>query len=129
MAGNLKVNRDSFTGREIYTELDSIEKAKDIAKYMGSQFAPGTITKLVTLNETKHPIIPRLLGINTYVYNVKELERNAKRASTRALQDAGKRQSFYKRKIERAESEHEKGNISQDELNETIDKNKEEIKR
>ncbi|RLB67345.1 MAG: hypothetical protein DRH03_11110 [Deltaproteobacteria bacterium] len=129
MIGNLKVNRDSFTGREIYTELDGTEKAKDIALYLGKQFSPGTFTKLYSLSETKHPIMPRLAGVNTYIYNKKELARRADYASKRALLDAGKRQSFYKRKIERAESKYEKGEISLEEFNKIEKKNSDEIEK
>ncbi len=129
MAGNLKVNMDSFTGRQIYTELNGWEKSWDIATYLGKQFAPGTITKLYSLNETRHPIIPRLVGINTYVYGEEELERRSQFAANKALQSAGKEQSFFKRKIERAESDYKDGKISLEDLQEVERDNIAEIKK
>ena len=127
MFGNLKVNKDSFTGREIYTELDEVEKLKDVGAYIAKQFAPGTVTKLISLSETKHPIVPRLAGVNTYVYNEDELARRADYAGKKALIDAGKKQSFYKRKIEMAEGKYSEGKITAKELKDIEVKNEKEI--
>jgi hypothetical protein len=129
MAGNLKVNMDSFTGRQIYTELNGWEKAGDIATFLGKQMAPGTITKLYSLNETRHPVIPRLVGINTYVYGEEELERRSKFAANKALQEAGRESSVFKRKIERAESDYAEGKIPLEELQRVEKDNIEKIKK
>ena len=129
MIGGLLTNTDSFSGKEIFYEHDSTEKYKDIGAYMGKQLLPGTITKLMSLSETKHPLGLRLIGINTYTYEAKELRRWKEYAAKRAKLDAKKRTFKYKRKISQARKDFKRGKISSKKYYDIREDSLAEIKR
>ena len=114
MIGDLKTNRDSYTGKEIYYEHDQGQKYIDIAKHIGKQLAPSTFTKIYSLSQTRHPVVPRLIGINAYSYAPSDLERGQEWKAKRAKMDAGKRASKYKAINRRAKADLDKGKITVD---------------
>lgn len=128
MMSNLKNNMDAFSGREIYYEHDAKQATIDGAKYIANQLAPGTITKVLSLMDTKHPVPIRLLGINSYVYDSRELEKYNEYAAKEALMDAGKRATKFKRKVFQADKDLREGKISREKHQEIVTKNEEEIK-
>jgi len=127
--GGFLTNRDAFSGKEIYYEHDDLEKYKDSAKYIAKQLAPGTLTKIYSLKETRHPELPRWVGINTYVYTAKELASWKEWAAKQAKLDAGKRILKFKRKVSQARKDMKQGKISAKEYYEIRKDNLEEIKR
>lgn len=129
MIGGLLTNKDAFTGKEIYYEHDQYEKYKDISMYVATQWAPGTITKLYSLSETRHPVLPRLIGINSYVYQDNELRDWQMHGAKKAKLDAGKRVLLYKRKNGQARKKMMEGEISRSEYVDIRNKNLAEIKK
>ena len=127
IVGDIVNNKDSFSNKTIHYEFDDYQKAVDITRYVASQLAPGTINKIINLSETRHPVKPRIFGVNTYVYDPEDLinwkEYDAKDAKT----EAARRASKYKGIIRRAKKELDKGKLSVDEFMEIRDENMERI--
>jgi len=122
-------NVDNFTGSQIYYEYDKLEMTKDLLVYAGKTIAPGTITKLINLYDSKHPIAGRVIGINKYVYDARELKMSHSYKARQAVLDASKRSRKYVRKILQAKKDYEKGKISKEDYNKVNQKNREEIRR
>lgn len=112
--GDLKSNQDTFSGKQIYYEHDAFEGSKELAEYAFKQLAPATFTKIMSLYETRHPVAPRLIGVNTYTYSHAELKLRRVFDATDALSDAKKRTMSYVRKIQTAQKELDEGKISQE---------------
>ncbi|WP_457627381.1 hypothetical protein, partial [Persephonella sp.] len=72
----LAENKDPLTGRPIYYEHNKVQAIKDIAKYTFNQFfAPGTIMKIDSLRDSKHPVAERIItGMLWYEYPVEQLK-------------------------------------------------------
>lgn len=128
MFGDLTSNKDSFTGKEIYYEYDRWQKTKDISSYLFKQFAPGTITKVQSLSETRHPWKPRIIGINQYTYESGELKIYKVIGAKRAMNDAKSRSMAYVRKNNIALRQYKKGKITKSEYESRKKENNEMIK-
>jgi len=115
MLSDLKTNVDSFTGKEIYYKHDWWEGGKDVTKYLATQFAPATITKILNLMDTRHPWKIRLAGINSYEYTADELATWNEYRAKEIPMDAGKKAMEYKRKIQQADRDLAEGKISRPE--------------
>ena len=129
MMTELKNNLDAFTGKQIYYEHDALQKTKDIASYMGEKLSPGTITKTINLFNTRHPVLPRIIGVNTYTYNSKELEDWSEFRAKQATMDAGKRAMKHKRKIQQADKALANGKIDKGEHQQIVRKEQKEVVR
>ena len=127
MVGDYLSNKDSFTGKSIYFEHDSLQLAKDTALYGFKQFAPGLFTKAYSLSETRHPVTPRVFGINTYIYNNEDMKDMRENQAKRAKVDASMRGGKYKRQITEAKVKFEKGEITKEERNERISEAQEDV--
>jgi hypothetical protein len=127
MVGDLVNNKDSFTGKPIYYKHDSVQATKDVAHYLSKQLGPGSITKTISLMEGRHPVVPRLFGINVYVYNEKDLENMREGQAKKAAAEAGLRGGKYKRQITDAKVKFDKKEITLEERNEKIAEAEEEV--
>jgi len=127
MLGDFIANKSTFTGKTLYYEHDTMQFIKDTGMYGFKQLGPGTFTKLYSLSETRHPIVPRLVGLNTYVYNDTDLESMREGAAKRASTDAAIRGSKYKRLITDAKEEYRKGNITKEERDAKIKKSQADV--
>ena len=126
---DISSNVDNFTGSQIYYEYNKLEMAKDLLKYTGKMVAPGTITKLINIYESKHPLIGRVIGINQYKYDARELKFAHTIRSKQAVLDASRRARKYLRKIVQARKDFKEGKINQQKLNKITEQNKQDIKR
>lgn len=128
MFGDLTSNKDSFTGKDIYYQYDRWQKTKDISAYLFKQFAPGTITKVQSLIETRHPWKPRIIGINQYTYESGELKIYNVIDAKSAMNKAKSRSMLYVRKNNIALRQYKKGKITKSEYESRKKKNNEMIK-
>jgi hypothetical protein len=69
-------NKKIFSGQKIYNEqLDStmVKGLKSAGYVADTLFTPGTISNVIRAINSNHPLLPKLFGVNMYVYTLPQL--------------------------------------------------------
>jgi len=109
--------RDIFTGKDLYTELDSqgdkiLKGAEHIVKKL---FMPPTINQIQGQLQSEHPALPRwLAGVNTYKYDNQQL-------INKEAYKQYKLKGAYISEIKKLIRDFSKGKISQQKLNKEVE--------